>query len=82
MSEFMDRFFGPLSKDSCFYFLFLTMVFFALMVFALVADIFWIFKNYKYFNIRMFTGGLLMFFNLFVAYFVNRLLYTMCTKSL
>ena len=78
----MDRYFGPLSKDSCSFFLFISMIFFALMVFALVADIFWIFKNYKFFNVRMFTGGLLMFFNLFVAYFFYRLLYTMCTKSL
>ena len=82
MSDFMARFFGPLSKDTCVYFLFLSMVFFGLMVFALVADLFWIVKNYKYFNVRMFTGGLLMIFNLFVAYFVNRLLYTMCSKSL
>lgn len=78
----MNRYFGPLSKDSCVYFLFIAMIFFALMVFALVANIFWIFKNYKYFNIRIFTESLLMFFNLFIAYFVNRLLYTMCTKSL
>ena len=78
----MNSYFGPLSLDSCVYFLFIAMIFFALIVFALVADIFWIFKNYKYFNTRMFTGGLLMLFNLFVAYFVNRLLYTMCTKSL
>lgn len=78
----MDRYFGPLSKDSCAFFLFISMIFFALMVFALVADIFWIFKNYKFFNVRMFTGGLLLLFNLFVAYFFYRLLYTMCTKSL
>ena len=78
----MDRYFGPLSKDSCVYFLFIAMIFFALMVFALVADIFWIFKNYTMLNIRVFTGGLLLLFNLFVAYFFYRLLYTMCTKSL
>jgi hypothetical protein len=82
MSDFMDRYFGPLSKDSCVYFLFIAMIFFALMVFALVADIFWIFKNYTMLNIRVFTGGLLLLFNLFVAYFFYRLLYTMCTKSL
>ena len=82
MSDFLDRYFGPLSKDSCVYFLFIAMIFFALMVFALVADIFWIFKNYTMLNIRVFTGGLLLLFNLFVAYFFYRLLYTMCTKSL
>ncbi len=78
----MDRYFGPLSKDSCVYFLFMSIVFFGLLVFALVADIFWIFKNYTMLNIRVFTGGLLLLFNIFLAYFINRLMYTMCTKSL
>ncbi len=82
MSDFMDRFFGPLSKDACVYFLFMSMVFFGVLVFALVADIFWIFKNYTMLNIRVFTGGLLLLFNIFLAYFVNRLMYTMCSKSL
>ncbi len=78
----MNRFFGPLSKDSCAYFLFITMIFFGLMVVAIITEFIWIIKNYKNFNIKMFTGGLFMFFNLFLAYFVNRLLYTMCSKSL
>ena len=82
MSDFMDRFFGPLSMDACVYFLFMSMVFFGVLVFALVADIFWIFKNYTMLNIRVFTGGLLLLFNIFLAYFVNRLMYTMCSKSI
>ena len=82
MSGFMTNFFGPLDKGSCVYFLIMTGIFFILLLIAIVADIYWIIKNYKQFNLRILTGGVVMLFNLFLAYFVNRLLYTMCNKSL
>jgi hypothetical protein len=41
-----------------------------------------IIKRYKELDFRVFTSGVLLLFNSFIAYFVNRLLYTMCTKSL
>jgi hypothetical protein len=33
-------------------------------------------------NFRLISGGIIILFNVFIAYFMNRLLYTMCTKSL
>ena len=78
----MNKFFGPLNKEYCSYFLILSMFFFAILVVAFFMDLFWIYKNFKSFNIRMFTGGVLMLINIFIVYFVNRLLYTMCSKSL
>jgi hypothetical protein len=82
MSDFMTTYFGPLTKDSCIYFLFLTMVFFGILVFTLFGELFWLFKNFKQLNLRILTSGFILFFNVFIAYFVNRLLYTMCSKSL
>ena len=41
-----------------------------------------VFKNYKALNYTLFWKGLLITTNIFLAYFVNRLMYTMCTKSL
>lgn len=82
MFDLMSNYFGPLNKDSCVYFLIICGIFFILLVFSIFANIFWLFKNYKQFNFRVFTGSVVMLFNLFLAYFVNRLLYTMCTKSL
>jgi len=82
MSDFMNLYFGPLSVDSCIYFKFLTMFFFALFVFAIFSEIVFIFKRYQTLNFRIFTNGLLLLFNAFLAYFVNRLLYSMCSKSL
>lgn len=82
MSDFMSNYFGPLSKDSCVYFLLIAVIFFILLVIAFFSQLFWVFKNLKNFNFRIFTGGVVMLFNIFLAYFVNRLLYTMCNKSL
>jgi len=82
MADFMTNYFGPLDKSSCVYFLIISVIFFILLVIAIFANIFWLVKNYKQLNFRIITGALVMLFNIFLAYFVNRLLYTMCTKSL
>ena len=82
MSDFMTMYFGPLDKQSCIYFLLLSMIFFAVLTFTIIGEALYIFKNYKDLNFRVFTSGVLLLFNSFIAYFVNRLLYTMCSKSL
>ena len=78
----MSNYFGPLDKGSCVYFLIISVIFFILLVVALFSHLVWILKNYKQLNFKIFTGGVVMLFNIFLAYFVNRLLYTMCSKSL
>lgn len=82
MLDFLSGFFSPLTSESCIYFLILTIFFFVMLVFALVADLIFVIKNYKILNYRFIQGGGLILFNLFIAYFVNRLLYTMCVKSI
>jgi len=82
MQDLVATFFGPLSKQSCVYFLILSMIFFTVLVFTLLADLYFIIKNYKIMNYKFVQGGTLIGFNLFIAYFVNRLMYTMCAKSL
>ncbi len=82
MSDFMTTYFGPLDKQSCIYFLFLTMIFFALLVFTIIGEIIFVIRRYKEINFTVVTSGILLLFNSFIAYFVNRLLYTMCSKSL
>jgi len=82
MIKLLSGFFSPLTSESCIYFLILTIFFFVMIAFALVADVVFIIKNYKILNYRHIQGGVLILFNLFIAYFVNRLLYTMCVKSI
>ena len=78
----MKTYFGPLDKNSCVYFFIISIIFFVLLVIAIFGNLYWIIKNYQKLNFRLFSGGLLMIFNIFIAYFVNRLLFTMCSKSL
>ena len=78
----MTTFFGPLDRSSCIYFRFLTIFFFAILVFALFTELLFVVKNFRQLNLRIFTSGILLLFNIFLAYFVNRLLYSMCDRSL
>jgi hypothetical protein len=82
MSDFMSMFFGPLDKQACLYFLFLSIVFFIVLVLTACSELIYIVRNYKNLNFKSFTSGILILFNFFIVYFVNRLMYTMCSKSL
>ena len=82
MPDMYGMFFSPLNGDSCYYFLIVSMFFFVTLVFALFADVYFIIKHFKKLNLQFIQGGLLIAFNLFIAYFVHRLLFTMCRKSL
>jgi hypothetical protein len=82
MSDLMTNFFGPLDKGACVYFLIISVLFFISLVILLATEIFYILKNFGKLNFRSVSSGLIILFNIFIAYFVNRLLYTMCNKSL
>lgn len=82
MSDFMSTYFGPLDKSSCIYFLVLSMLFFGMLVFALIAEIYYTITNFRQLNFRIVYNGLLLLLNFWLVYFVNRLMYTMCSKTL
>jgi hypothetical protein len=82
MSSFVTNFFGPLDKSSCVYFLIISVIFFVALVILLGNEIIYIVQNIGKLNFRLISNGLIIIFNVFVAYFVNRLLYSMCAKSL
>jgi hypothetical protein len=78
----MTSFFGPLDKGACVYFLIISVLFFVSLVILLATEVVYILKNFGKLNFRSVSSGLIILFNIFIAYFVNRLLYTMCNKSL
>lgn len=82
MSNFVSQFFGPLDKGSCAYFLIISIIFFVGLVILILNEIYFVATNFRRINLRMFTSGVIIMFNIFLAYFVNRLLYSMCTKTL
>uniref|UniRef100_A0A6C0AQ42 Uncharacterized protein n=1 Tax=viral metagenome TaxID=1070528 RepID=A0A6C0AQ42_9ZZZZ len=81
MSNLLSLISGPLDKNACSYFLILTIFFFVLLVIAFLSNIFVLIKNRKTLSFSNIIGGLYMIFTIFIAYFVNRLMYTVCVKS-
>ena len=82
MSDFMTMLFGPLNKDWCNYFLFISMLMYVIFIIVIITEVIFIFKHFKTLDFRSIMHGLLMLVNAFLAYMVNRLLYTMCIKSI
>jgi hypothetical protein len=82
MNNLFLKYFSPLDKNACVYFLIISVIFFMLLLFAILGEIIYVYKNLKSLNLRTFTTGLLLIFNIFIVYFVNRLLYSMCSNSL
>jgi hypothetical protein len=78
----MEKIFGPLDKKSCIYFLIITVIFFVSFVILVTHELFYIMTNLNKLNFRMFSTAVVLSFNVFLAYFVNRLMYSMCVKSL
>lgn len=82
MTGSFSDFFGPLDKSSCVYFLIISVIFFVGLIILIINEFYYIATNINKLNFRMITSGVIIMFNIFLAYFVNRLLYTMCNKSL
>ena len=80
--SFLDKIAGPLDKSSCTYFLITTLLFFFVLVLTLIGEFVYTVMNFKKINRSNLISGILILFNVFLAYFVNRLLLTMCRKSL
>jgi hypothetical protein len=82
MADLLSTYFGPLDKSACIYFLIISIIFFIVLVLVSISEIIFLVQNFKTVNFRMVINGVLILFNIFLAYFVNRLLNTMCTRSL
>ena len=78
----MNKVFGPLGRESCFYFQFFSIFFYITFILALVGVIGYIVTKYKNLNNIYLMNLTFAVVNSFLAYFVNRLLHTMCMKSL
>ena len=80
MNYFMDKYFGPLPKDYCAYFYALSILFGFSFVFALVS--FLSLLLFRKISTKIIVNSLLVLFNLFLGYISNRLLHTICVRSL
>lgn len=82
MQDFMQDYFGPLGQEYCLYFYFLSIIFYILFIMSLIGVAGGIYMNYKKLNTMFVLNSSLLILNTLLAYFVNRLLNTMCMNSI
>jgi hypothetical protein len=80
--SFMDQYFGPLPREYCVYFYALSILFGVMFVSSLLSIAYFMITHIKKVNMMFIINSLLVLLNTFLAYLVNRLLHTMCVKSI
>ncbi len=81
MNDLMDYFFGPLPKEYCLYYYYLTI--FSAITFMLTFFSFsMVLMKSKKIKSNALLSMLSVLISLFIGYFTSRLLYTMCVKAL
>ena len=81
MNNLMDYFFGPLSKEYCVYYYVMSVISAIVFAVTLVSFIFTLSKTKQIkFSTILFMSNFLV--STFIGYFVSRLLYSMCIRSL
>jgi ABC-type multidrug transport system permease subunit len=81
MSEFMTTYFGPLSREYCAYFYFMSILFFLFFILSIIGVLSAIFMKGKKVDFMFIVNSFMLILNTLLAYFVNRLLNTMCNGS-
>jgi hypothetical protein len=77
----MTIFFGPLSQNYCTYFLIVSAMFLLAFVIMFLTEVRYVILNYNKLNFKVLFSGILILFNVFLVYFMNRILYTMCVET-
>jgi hypothetical protein len=82
MASFMNNYFGPLPREYCVYFYILSIIFGLIFAFSAVSIAYFMVMHFKKVNTMFVINSLMVLFNTFLAYIANRLLHTMCVKSI
>jgi len=78
----MDQYFGPLPREYCVYFYALSIIFGVMFVFSALSIVYFMLMHFKKVNTMFLVNSFFVLLNTFIAYLVNRLLHTMCVKSI
>lgn len=81
MNSFMNKYFGPLPREYCVYFYFLSIIFGITFVLSAISIAYFMIMHFKKVNAMFVSNSFLVLINTFLAYIANRLLHTMCVKS-
>lgn len=82
MATLMDTYFGPIGQEWCVYFYALSVIFGVMFAFSAVSIASFALMNIKKVNLMFIVNSALVLFNIFLAYLANRLLNTMCVRTL
>ena len=78
----MDKYFGPLPREYCVYFYILSVICGFIFVTSAISIAYFMIMHFKKVNTMFVINSLMVLFNTFLAYVANRLLHTMCVKSI
>lgn len=78
----MDKYFGPLPREYCVYFYALSIACGIIFVTSLLSITYFMVNHIKQVNAMFIVNSGLILLNTFLAYLANRLLHTMCVKSI
>ncbi len=78
----MNSYFGPLGQEYCVYFYALSIIFGITFVFSALSIASFIVMHHKKVDVMFIVNSILVLFNSFLAYLANRLLHTMCVKTI
>jgi ABC-type multidrug transport system permease subunit len=81
MSEFMTTYFGPLGREYCAYFYFMSILFFVFFILSIIGVLSAVIMKGKKMDFMFILNSSMLILNTLLAYFVNRLLNTMCKGS-
>lgn len=81
MNDFMNTYFGPLGQEYCIYFYALSIFFGITFVLSVISVIIYMITHINKIDMKMLIHTFFLLINSFLAYLVNRLLHTMCVKS-
>jgi hypothetical protein len=82
MSDLLANLLKPLDKRSCLYFYVLSAFFLFIFIILILGGIVYLVRKRGQISYIAGLHGVILFFNAFLAYFINRLFYSMCARSL
>ena len=77
----MTTYFGPLSREYCTYFYFMSILWFVFFILSIIGVVSAVIMKGKKMDFMFIINSSMLILNTLLAYFVNRLLNTMCTGS-
>lgn len=78
----MERYFGPLPREYCVYFYALSVIFGVMFATSAISIAYFMITHIKKVNTMFVINSVFILLNSFLAYLANRLLHTMCVRSI